>query len=101
MHPEQQTEQAPNFRLDVPLHDLLTKPAPHSAGLQALGTPQTFPDPVFPQRPDLLGQVEEGDAWEPPEKRKWTTGQIYHAMQGWPFPYVRSRVTTGDFHPLI
>jgi sulfatase maturation enzyme AslB (radical SAM superfamily) len=56
---------------------------------------------VFPQRPDLLGPVEESDDWEPPEKRKWKPGQIYHAMQGWLFPYIRSRVTTGDFHPLI
>ena len=22
-------------------------------------------------------------------------------MQGWLFPYIRSRVTAGDFHPLI
>jgi len=101
MHPEEYAEQTPSFRLDVPLHDLLTKPAAHSSGLQPVGRPQTFPDPVFPQRPDLLGPIEETDSWQPPEKRTWRPGQIYHAMQGWLFPYIRSRVTAGDFHPLI
>ena len=27
MHLEQQTEQAPSYQLDVPLHNLLTQPA--------------------------------------------------------------------------
>jgi hypothetical protein len=45
--------------------------------------------------------VEEGAPWAPPEKRPWTGGQVYHAMQGWLFPCIRSRVTAGDFHLLI
>src|ERR1700733_9838993 len=96
-----QIEQPPSFRLDVPLHDPLTGSAPNARGLQLNGKPQAFPDPVFPQHPELLGSIDEAGGWVPPEKRSWTPGQIYHAMQGWLFPYIHSRVTAGDFHPLI
>jgi hypothetical protein len=101
MHLEQHTKPPPNFRLDVPLHDLLTKSTVTTPGLEPCGKPRTFPDPVFPQYPELLGPIDENDGWVAAERRKWTAGQIYHAMQGWLFPYIRSRVTAGDFHPLI
>src|ERR1700747_1454799 len=94
-------EQRSTFRLDVPLHQLLTTPASDAVRLPPLGEPQRFPDPVFPQHPELLGPPPEEDDWRPPEKRHYTTGQIYRAMRGWLFPYMRSRVTSGDFHPLI
>src|SRR5271154_2891483 len=99
MHLEQRTEEQPNFRLDVPLHDLLTKPTGLPLGLRSTGPAQKFPDPVFPQHPELIGPIDTSDVWSPLEKRNWTPGQIYHAMQGWLFPYIRSRVTAGDFHP--
>ena len=98
---EQHTEQTSNFRLDVPLHSLLTQSQAPPMGLFPVGEPETFPAPVFPQRPDLLGPIDETAEWCPPENRKWKPGQIYHAMEGWLFPYIRSRVTAGDFHPLI
>jgi MoaA/NifB/PqqE/SkfB family radical SAM enzyme len=98
---EQQTEQSPNFRLDVPLHNLLKHSSAPAMGLYPVGEPQVFPEPVFPQRPDLLGVIDESEDWTPPEKRRWKPGQIYHGMRGWLFPYIRSRVTAGDFHPLI
>ena len=98
---EQHTEQTPNFRLDVPLHNLLKHSSAPAMGLYPVGEPQVFPEPVFPQRPDLLGLIDESEDWSPPEKRRWKAGQIYHGMQGWLFPYIRSRVTAGDFHPLI
>src|SRR5215469_7321308 len=101
MSVELHTEQTSNFRLDVPLHNLLTQSHATPMGLMPVGEPQTFPAPVFPQRPDLLGPIDTSADWQPPEKRKYTPGQIYHAMQGWLFPYIRSRVTSGDFHPLI
>ncbi|MDT8068573.1 MAG: radical SAM protein, partial [Terriglobia bacterium] len=107
MQPQHSTEtepfsgEVPSFRLDVQLHDLLTRPAIPSGGLQPKGRPQKFPEPVFPQRPELLGPIDDVEDWSPPEKRKWTPPQIYHAMRGWLFPYIRSRVTAGDFHPLI
>ena len=99
MH-QAQEEQRSSFRLDVPLHQLLTKPVDDRVELQPIGVPQRFPDPAFPQHPELIGPIVDDD-WSPPEKRHWTSGQIYHAMQGWLFPYIRSRVTSGDFHPLI
>jgi MoaA/NifB/PqqE/SkfB family radical SAM enzyme len=34
-------------------------------------------------------------------ERHWTPSQIYHAMRGWVFPYVKSRLLPGDFHPII
>ena len=86
------------FRLDVPLHNLLTQPPAAAPRFQPVGEPQRFPDPVFPQRPELLGPA---DFDVPVGKRRWTPSQIYHTMQGWLFPYIRSRVTAGDFHPLI
>ncbi len=86
MEVEQYTGQAPSFRLDVPLHSLLTKPSAPVPGLQPIGEPQRFPDPVFPQRPELLGPVVQDADWRPPEKRHWSAGQIYHAMRGWLFP---------------
>ena len=102
MDTQQESASVPAFRLDVELHQLLTRP-PESVGLTLppLGKPQRFPDPIFPQHPELLGPVVEDDGWEPPPKRHWTSDQIYRTMRGWLFPYIRSRVTPGDFHPLI
>ena len=65
------------------------------------GNPQTFPPVVFPQRPDLLAADDELYLPKPGEKRKWTAAQKLHAMKGWMFPYFRSRLLPGDFHPLI
>src|SRR5438270_9441086 len=101
MHLEQHTESSQSFRLDVPLHDLLTQTRMPPPGLEPVGEPQKFPDPIFPKHPELSGAIEEDAEWLPPEKRKWRPGQVYHAMRGWLFPYIRSRVTSGDFHPLI
>ena len=100
MH-QPQAEQRSTFRLDVQLHELLTKPQERTIPLPPIGQPQMFPEPVFPQRPELLGPIDPNDGWIRPEKRHWAPSQIYHAMRGWLFPYIRSRVTPGDFHPLI
>jgi hypothetical protein len=84
---EQSYEQTANFRLDVPLHNLLTNTAAAPPmGLYPVGAPQTFPEPVFPRRPELIGPIDTDAPWAPPEKRHWGPGQIYHAMQGWLFP---------------
>ncbi len=87
---------APKFRIDVAIHDLLMNgatPAPRAPQPKGL----TLPEPVFPQHPELLRQ--EGPE-TPPEKREWSRGDIYRKMRGWLFPYVRSRVFPGDFHPI-
>ncbi|HLI82879.1 MAG TPA: radical SAM protein [Bryobacteraceae bacterium] len=90
-------ESNPRFRVDVRLHDLLMNRTRASL-LARPEQPQTLPEPVYPQRPELLN-VPDPDVL--PERRKWTPPLIYKAMRGWLFPYVRSRVYPGDFHPII
>jgi pyruvate-formate lyase-activating enzyme len=100
------TPQQP-FRLDVPLHDLLTNGSPRKPGptlVPAHATSETLPEPVFPQHPALLNQddnYEEMLALARQGKRPWTAPLVMRAMNGWLFPYVRSRVLPGDFHPII
>ncbi|HEV2117274.1 MAG TPA: radical SAM/SPASM domain-containing protein [Terriglobales bacterium] len=87
---------APKFRIDVAIHDLLMNggaQAPRAAQPKGL----TLPRPVFPQHPELLHQ--EGPE-TPPEKREWSREHIYRKMRGWLFPYMRSRVLPGEFHPI-
>ena len=86
------------LRLDNWLQDLTKDqparalPPPHPLG------PRTLPEPVFPRHPELLG-----DASDEPlvQKRHWTAPQIYRKMRGWLFPYIKSRVLPGEFHPII
>ena len=91
------TELHPTFRVDVQLHDLLVK-NPAKSLLPVPGQPLTLPDPVYPQRPELLNVPDPAAV---PEKRTWGAPYIYRAMRGWLFPYVRSRIMPGDFHPII
>jgi len=95
---------APPFRLDVQLHELLKKaterPGPR---LPRPGGSQTLPVPKFPHRPELLRDHDGVLAQPhiPPQRRKWTPPLIYRTVRGWLFPYIRSRVLRGDFHPII
>lgn len=90
-------------RLDVPLHNFLK-----NAQAQPVPPPMVegakLPDPPFPRRPEVL-KTQEADLVEtthvPPAKRHWGPDMVYHTMRGWLFPYVRSRVLPGDFHPII
>jgi MoaA/NifB/PqqE/SkfB family radical SAM enzyme len=93
------------FRLDVQLHELLKKPPsnrllpPPAAGLQKL------PEPVFPQHPELLTEerlpIDDHGSPTDPYKRKWRAPAVYKAVRGWMFPYIKSRLLPGDFHPII
>ena len=94
----------PPFRLDVQLHDLLKKsPAPRPIlvpGRQA----EKFPEPVFPQHPELMAQddnYEENLERAGAGKRHWPAPLVYRAMNGWLFPYFKSRLLPGQFHPII
>jgi len=87
----------PTFRVDVALHDLLVKQQPKSL-LPRKGQPLTLPEPDYPQHPELLSRPDPETI---PDKRSWTAAQIHRAMKGWMFPYVRSRVMPGDFHPIV
>lgn len=94
------------FRLDVPLHDLLQNPeAQRRGGAPPSAQPETLPEPIFPQHPELLTEAElPSDAHGSPSdpyKRHWTSSQVLHAMRGWMVPYFKSRLLPGDFHPII
>src|SRR5580693_6097704 len=97
---EQKTpEPHSTFRVDVQLHDLLIdKNRKPKSLLPNPAEPMTLPEPIFPSRPELQNLA---DPEAVPDKRSWTAPYVYRAMRGWLFPYVRSRVAPGDFHPII
>ncbi|MGH9447399.1 MAG: hypothetical protein ACRD3O_16935, partial [Terriglobia bacterium] len=102
---QQNGEAAPPFRVDVQVHELLmnSKSRP-LASLQPSVAPKKLPEPVFPQHPELLHkevETPEGKPGDSPYHRRWTPDLIYHHMRGWLFPYVKSRLLPGDFHPII
>lgn len=94
----------PDFRVDVPLHNLLMKSSPRRVIARPV-EPQTLPEPVFPQQPDLLADreldLDDSKPHIPPAHRHWSAEYVYKTMRGWLFPYVRSRVLPGEFHPII
>src|SRR5579862_4236788 len=94
----------PAFRLDVQLHDLLTASTASKPVLPSSKAGERFPEPVFPQHPDLLAQddnYEENLARARAGKRRWNAPLVYRAMNGWLFPYMKSRVLPGQFNPII
>jgi len=88
----------PTFRVDVQLHDLLVNKQPKSLLPTPRQQPLTLPDPAYPERPELQSIP---DPVSTPEKRTWGAPYVYRAMRGWLFPYMRSRLLPGDFHPII
>src|SRR5512133_300431 len=96
-HHEHDSASIPPFRLDVQLHELLNKPPDRPMLMPAPSAkPLTLPEPVFPQRPELLtDQLLEADRHGSPTdpyKRHWPASLVYRCMQGWMFPYFKSRV---------
>jgi MoaA/NifB/PqqE/SkfB family radical SAM enzyme len=95
------------FRLDVPLHDLLTStpgPVPSPLLPRVSGDVASLPNPIFPQHPELLDlddNYEEMLERARQGRRQWTRPLVMRAMEGWLFPYIRSRVLPGKFHPII
>jgi len=87
---------AAKFRIDVAIHDLLMNSNPQGPA-PALVKGQELPEPVFPQFPEKLRDPGPEVA---PEARDWHAPEIYRKMRGWLFPYIRSRVMPGDFHPI-
>jgi MoaA/NifB/PqqE/SkfB family radical SAM enzyme len=83
------------FRIDVAMHDLLMHTS--APPLPPKSRDLALPEPIFPQYPELL---KDPGPEQPPEKRQWSGPDIYRKMRGWLFPYVRSRVLPGEFHPI-
>lgn len=91
----------PPFRLDVQLHELLMNPAPRPKALPApAAEPLCLPEPIFPSRPKLQEGLDS-DYMPKNGRRRWTRSQILHTMKGWMFPYFKSRLLPGNFHPII
>jgi len=92
------------FRVDVATNDLLMA-GPKRAPLLPKGEPMSLPEPVFPQYPELRGDVEPNPRFFPkngnPYRTRATPAMVRRAMRGWLYPYVRSRVMPGAFHPII
>ena len=87
---------APKFRIDVDIHYLLMDSSRRPVEpVAAKGL--TLPEPVFPQYPEKLADPGPEIA---PEKRDWSLSHVYRAMRGWLFPYIRSRMMPGEFHPI-
>ncbi len=94
----------PEFRVDVGLHDLLMqekRPKPLPVRNELL----TLPEPVFPQHPELCGDVEPESKCIPsngnPYRTRVTLPMLRRAFRGWLYPYVRSRIASTDFYPII
>lgn len=64
---------------------------------------ELLPNPNFPEHPELLTNSPDffDQPHVPPARRHWSVPLIYRVMRGWLFPYIRSRVLPGDFHPIV
>jgi len=87
-------------RLDTALTQELMDGQRPALPLLPDGVSEDLPAPVFPSQPSLLWAPDE-DYFPQNGKRHWSAPQIFHAMKGWMFPYFRSRLLPGEFHPII
>jgi MoaA/NifB/PqqE/SkfB family radical SAM enzyme len=87
-----------------PVRERLQAEAPR-APLAPAGARVELPEPVFPQYPDKVGDVEPPAKYRPLPghnyRRRTSAPVIARAMRGWLYPYVKSRVMPGQFHPII
>jgi len=88
---------APKFRIDPHIHTQLTKSQSHRSE-PPVNKGQTLPEPIYPLFPEKLSDAGPDKA---PEHRDWAVSQAYRSVKGWLFPYIRSRVLPGEFHPII
>jgi MoaA/NifB/PqqE/SkfB family radical SAM enzyme len=90
----------PTLRLSEDANDQLKRGARSKLPPPPAGISEPLPNPVFPQDPKLF-YAPDADYFPKDGKRRYTIPQIYHSMRGWMFPYFRSRLLPGEFHPLI
>ena len=86
----------PKFRIDVDIRSLLMNKQSHGPA-PAARKDLTLPTTSFPVHPESLCMPGPTVLRE---RHRWTADRIYRAMRGWLFPYVRSRVLSGEFHPI-
>ncbi len=98
-----ESEADPNHISDA-LRERLRTAAPR-ARLTLIDAPISLPDPVFPQYPDKMGDVEPPAKYLPQPGHAYRTrasaSYITGALRGWLYPGVKSRVLPGPFHPII
>ena len=67
--------------------------------------PVALPEPVYPRYPEKQGLVEPDPKFLPrngnPYRTRVTAPMVARALRGWLVPYLASRVTRGEFHPII
>src|ERR1035438_5271183 len=98
--PRSSAESTPSYRLNTSLNDDLMNGGRSQVPGPRPGASLTLPNPVFPSNPKLFETADE--AYLPMNgKRHYTVPEIYHSMKGWMFPYFRSRLERGEFHPII
>jgi MoaA/NifB/PqqE/SkfB family radical SAM enzyme len=102
--PRQVRKEEAHYRIDSQIHDSLMhgpKPATPSPMRSTLG----LPEPVYPQRPGLCGEVAPNPKYLPSDGNPYRTRInpfiLRRAFRGWLYPYLRSRMLPGDFHPII
>ncbi len=97
------SESDPNHISDA-LRARLQASSPRAA-LKAADTPLTLPDPVFPRYPDKVGDVAPPAKYLPQPGHHYRTRvgreAILKSFRGWLYPYVKSRLLPGPFHPII
>jgi len=102
--PRRSASNQPRFRLDSLTHGRLTT-GPRPAPLSPQGEPISLPEPVFPQYPEKLGDVAPASKYLPkpgnPYRSRYSFEAVRRALRGWLYPYLRSIVLPGDFHPII
>jgi len=103
--PQNLSEKVQTFRVDVQLHDLLKKPQAIRPSAPPPGTDvsEKLPDPLFPQRPELLTE-----AWLPedhhgspvnPYKRHWTATPSLPRHAGLDVSLFQVSAAAGRFPP--
>jgi MoaA/NifB/PqqE/SkfB family radical SAM enzyme len=93
-----------SYRLDAEVHSSPTRNP--ELETNSPETEMTFlPEPIFPQFPQLLGDVEPEKKFLPSNgshyRTRITPAMLRRAFRGWLYPYVRSRLLPGEFHPII
>ena len=97
------SESEPNHISDA-LRERLQTATPR-AQLTLAGMPLRLPDPVFPQYPDKVGDVEPPAKYLPQPGHAYRTrasaSYIAGALRGWLYPWVKAQVLPGPFHPIV
>lgn len=92
------------FRLHPSLHEELTKPSLRPIPIRP-AVELTLPEPVFPQYPEKLGDIQPDPKFVPkdgyPYRTRVPAMMVKRVIRGWLGPYIRSCVMPGELHPII